>query len=108
MNTKESVREIALCNFGLTGLDPTYTILSSCYDHHHMEFKSNFSLSTLKSMVCSHDPRSVSYPGANVTFRSQDNLLSRGQSCRGASSSSSDHYEFILNTFCFEINCYRE
>ena len=46
-------------------------------------------------------PRGNDCPGASVTSRSQDDLLSRdnvapGQlHCPGASSSSSDHYKFI-------------
>ena len=51
--------------------------------------------------ACSHEPGTVNYPGASVTLRSQDDLLPRGNlahgqlHCPGASSSSSDHYEFI-------------
>ena len=51
--------------------------------------------------ACSHEPGTVNYPGASVTSRSHDDLLSRGNvapgqlHCPGASSSSSDHYEFI-------------
>ena len=46
-------------------------------------------------------PRGNDCPGASVTSRSHDDLLSRGNvapgqlHCPGASSSSSDHYEFI-------------
>ena len=46
-------------------------------------------------------PRVNDCPGASVTSRSHDDLLSRGNvalgqlHCLGASSSSSDHYEFI-------------
>ena len=42
--------------------------------------------------ACSHGPRTVNYPVASVTSRSHDDLLSRGNV---ASSSLSDHYEFI-------------
>ena len=57
--------------------------------------------------ACSHEPGAVNYPGvmiaagASVTSCSHDDLLSRGNipqgqlHCPGASSSSSDHYEFI-------------
>ena len=51
--------------------------------------------------ACSHEPGTVNYPGASITSRSHDDLLSRGNvapgqlHCPGASSSSSDHYEFI-------------
>ena len=47
--------------------------------------------------ACSHEPGSVNYlggsdcPGARVTSRSHDDLL---LCCPGASSSSSDHYDF--------------
>ena len=50
---------------------------------------------------CSHEPGTVNYPGASVTSRSHDDLLSRGNvasgqlHCLAVSSSSSDHYEFI-------------
>ena len=46
-------------------------------------------------------PRGNHCPGASVTSRSRDDLLSRGNvapgqlHCPGASSSKSDHYEFI-------------
>ena len=43
----------------------------------------------------SHDPRTVNYPGVSVTSRSHDDFLSRQLHCPRASSSSSDHYEFI-------------
>ena len=51
--------------------------------------------------ACSHESGTVNYPGASVTSRSHDDLLSQGNvapgqlQCPGASSSKSDHYEFI-------------
>ena len=56
--------------------------------------------------ACSHEPGTVNYPGAiigpaSVTSCSHDDLLSRGNvapgqlHCPEASSSKSDHYEFI-------------
>ena len=51
--------------------------------------------------ACSHEPGTVNYPGASDTSHSHDDLLSRcnvelGQlHCPRASSSTSDHYEFI-------------
>ena len=56
---------------------------------------------TLKVRACSHEPGTVNYPGASVTSRSHDDLLSRGNvafgqlHCPGASSSSSGHHQFI-------------
>ena len=57
--------------------------------------------------ACSHEPGTVNYPGASVTSRSHDDLLSRGNvapgqlHCPGLSSSLSDHYEFILIPLVF-------
>ena len=58
--------------------------------------------------ACSHDPGTVNYTGVMLApgqalprVRTHDDLLSRGNvapgqlHCPGASSSSSDHYEFI-------------
>ena len=51
--------------------------------------------------ACSHEPGAVNYPGASVTSRSHDDLSSLGNvapgqlHCPGASSSSTDRYEFI-------------
>ena len=58
-------------------------------------------------------PRGNDCPGASVTSRSHDDLLSWGNvapgqlHCPGASSSSSDHCEFIWIPLVF-TNCYRE
>ena len=52
---------------------------------------------TAELRACSHEPGTVNYPGARVTSLSHDSLLSLGNvlHCPGASSSSSDHYEFL-------------
>ena len=56
-------------------------------------------------------PRGNDCPGARVTSRSHDDLLSRGNvapgqlHCPGASWRLSDHYEMI---FSFYTNCYKE
>ena len=55
----------------------------------------------MKLRACSHEPGTMNCPGASVTSRSHDDLLSLGNvdpgqlHCPGESSRSSDHYEII-------------
>ena len=54
--------------------------------------------------ACSHEPGTVNYPGASVTSRSHDDMLSLGNGKFVVVRS----LRIYLNSFSFYTNCYRE